>query len=514
MNLVKKYLDIAYCFTLLFFSVVCLQPVQSQKTRIIGSSADYTYFNKQFGTMKKLMGNVVFQDSSTTMYCDSAYFYENQDIDAFGNIRIYPDQGKTQLTGKVLHYRYETRIADIKEDVVLVDEKSTLKTRALFYDLNSSIGYYPGKGVITSEKNIIISKSGQYNKNVRTFLFKDSVTVTNPSYLIETDTMNYITYSKVVEFQGPTLITSKDDSIYCEKGWYDTNTDISSFRQNAWLKGNGRVIKGDTLYYEKNTGFGKGYGNVELWDTTQNVVIRGNYATVDRPKQTAVVTKKALLIQVDNNDSLFMHADTIRTGIFLEQRPDTAITDTFKFAKAYHHVKFFRSDLQGKCDSMYYSFKDSTMEFIGEPVFWTNETQLTASYVKGYIKNQQLEKMDMNNNAFIISQVDTSHFDQIKGRNMTAFFHKNELYRMHVKGNGQSIYFPVEEKEIMGIDKNESSEIVIFFKGRALDRITYINTVTGTMFPLEELSGNDLILKDFKWHKAIRPIVWTDIFTW
>jgi lipopolysaccharide export system protein LptA len=448
------------------------------------------------------------------MYCDSAYFYGNQDIDAFGNIRIYPDQGNTKLTGNILHYRYETRTADIKENVVLVDEKSTLKTHALYYDLNSSVGYYPGKGVITSENNVIVSKSGTYNKNLKTFFFKDSVTVTNPSYLIETDTMNYITYNKVVEFQGPTLITSKDDSIYCEKGWYDTKTDISSFRQNAWLKGNGRVIKGDTLYYEKNTGFGKGFGHVELWDTTQNVIIRGNFATVDRPKQIAVVTKKALLIQVDKNDSLFMHADTIRTGIFIEQLADTLAPDTFKFAKAYHHVKFFRPDLQGKCDSMYYSFKDSTMEFIGEPVFWTGKTQLTAAYVKGYIKNQQLEKMDLNNMAFIISQIDTIHFDQIKGRNMTAFFHENELYRMNVKGNGQSIYFPVEDNEVQAVDKNESSDIVIFFKEKALDRITYINTVTGTMYPLEELSGNDLILKDFKWYGEIRPAKWTDIFNW
>jgi lipopolysaccharide export system protein LptA len=504
-----------FIFIIFFVGIAGNLSLFSQKVRDIAYSADFTGFDKKIGAdVKRLIGNVVFQDSTATMYCDSAYFYNNHDIDAYGNVRIYPDQGNTKLTGKVLHYKAETRMADIKEDVVLIDEKSTLRTKSIFYDMNTSMGYYPNKGVITSESNTIVSKSGIYNKNLRTFLFKDSVTVTNPSYLIETDTMNYITYSKVVEFQGPTLITSKDDSIYCEKGWYDTKTDISSFRKNAWLKGDGRIVKGDTLYYEKNTGFGKGYGNVELWDTTQNIIIKGNYATINRPTQTAVVTKRALLIQVDNKDSLLMHADTIRTGIFVEKRKNSSLTDTFKFARAYYHVKFFRSDLQGMCDSMHYSFKDSTMEFIGTPVLWTEKTQLTANYIKAYIKNRRIDKMDMNSLAFIISQVDSAHFDQIKGRNMTAFFLNNELYKMIVKGNGQSIYFPVEDGEIQGTDKNESSDIVIFFKNRTLNRITYITSVNGVMYPPDELSGADLLLKDFKWHSDKRPLKWTDIFKW
>lgn len=512
MAAIFRYLRVAFIFLVSFGSSLSLF---SQKIKLIDHKADFMFFDKKRGAdIKRLMGNVAFQDSTTTMFCDSAYFYDNQDIEAFGNVRIYPDQGNTKLTGKVLRYNAATRIADIKEDVVLVDEKATLKTAAIYYDMNSSVGYYPNKGVITSENNIIVSKSGAYNKAARTFYFKDSVTVTNPSYLIETDTMNYITYSKVVEFQGPTFITSKDDSIYCERGWYDTNTQISSFRRNAWLKGDGKVIKGDTLYYEKLTGFGKGYGNVEVWDTTQNVLIRGNLATVNRADQTAVVTKRALLIQVDKKDSLFMHADTIRTGVFTALRKDSSAVDTFKFARAYHHVKFFRPDLQGKCDSMHYSFRDSTMEFIGTPVLWTEKTQLTAQYMKAYIKNQKIDKMDMKTMAFIVSQVDTAHFDQIKGRDMTAFFSNNEIYKMIVKGNGQSIYFPLDRGEIQGTLKSESSDIVIYFKNRALDRITYVNTPNGVLYPPDELSGQDLFLKDFKWHNDKRPLKWIDIFNW
>jgi lipopolysaccharide export system protein LptA len=571
--------------------------VYGQKVRNIDYTADYVEGIKINGeNVNKCMGNAVFRDSATTMYCDSAYFYKNKDIDAFGNIRIYPNRSATVLTGKSLHYNAELRLANISRDVVLVDEKSTLRTEILYYDVKTGLANYPNKGVIVSGETNITSNTGIFNSNLNTFYFKNKVVVVNPSYLIHTDTMNYITTSKVVEFQGPTIITSKDDSIYCESGWYDTKTDISTFRKNAWLKGSGRVIKGDTLYYEKLTGYGKGFGNVELWDTTQNIIIRGNYAIVDRPAQIAIVTKKALMIWVDKTDSLYLHADTIRTGLTIEKkqlsgsdtldlnaisltkdsvtpnkglhlantdsllskkdsilvkkdsimvnkdsvlakpdsllvntdsisvnnlsitdvtkRPETYTVDTFKFVKAYHHVKFFKSNFQGLCDSMFYSFKDSTLELIGAPVLWSDKNQMTAQKAKLFTKNQKMDRLEMNIQSFIISKEDSIHFNQIKGKNMVGFFKDNELVKLVVKGNGQSIYFPIDQGEVSGINKTESSTIHIFFKNRQLSRITYINSVDGGISPLDKFPENELKLKDFIWHNERRPLKWQDVFVW
>jgi len=551
---VSKAIKIIFIQAILLFLGVLL--VYGQKIRNIDYTSDYLEGIKINGeNVNKLMGNVAFRDSATTMYCDSAYFYENKDIDAFGNIRIYPNRSNTQLTGKALHYNAEQRIANISRDVVLIDEKSTLKTDIIFYDVKTGYANYPNKGSIISGETNITSNTGSYNSNINTFYFKNNVVVLNPSYLINTDTMNYITTSKIVEFQGPTIITSKDDSIYCESGWYDTKTDISSFRKNAWLKGSGRVIKGDTLYYEKLTGYGKGFGNVELWDTTQNIIIRGNHAIVDRPAQIAVVTQKALMIWVDKTDSLYLHADTIRSGIYFEKRvipvsdtlnlatiaiiadsttfkadsakidnlkinelakkEEISTTDTFKFVKAYHHVKFFKPNFQGRCDSMYYSFKDSTLELLGAPILWSEGNQMTSEKAKLFTKNQKMNRLDMNGLAFIISQEDTSHFNQIKGKNMVGFFEKNELVKLVVKGNGQSIYFPPgDDGEIQGVNKTESSSINIFLKSGKLNRITYINSVDGGLSPLDKFPENELILKDFIWHNEKRPLKWQDVFIW
>jgi lipopolysaccharide export system protein LptA len=572
---------------------------RAQKQHINYKANVIEYDKKIAADANRLIGNVVFVDRSATMYCDSAYFYtKTEDIDAFGNIRIVPDKGNTSLTGNLLHYIAKDRIANISGNVVLINDSATLRTQSLFYNMSTGISNYPSKGTIESGQNKIVSSQGIYNKYTKQSFFKKDVVVTNPQYIIHTDTMNYNTGTKIVDFQGPTIIVSnQNDSIYCEKGWYNTNNDISSFRQNAWLKYSGRIIKGDTLYFEKISGLGKAYGHIETVDTSNNIIVRGNYATYDRNKKSALITKKAMMIQVDKTDSLYLHADTIFSGVFtvatkkrisdsLALHNDTIKTikestqnkketpkntientkvskkkkikdkesekkalalsketlkaptdttsgnqdssnfitsvDTFKFVRACHHVKFFRSDLQGKCDSMYYSFKDSTLQFLGSPVLWTGAIQMKAERITLFTKNKVMERMEMINSAFIINQDDSINYNQIRGRNMTGYFVKNELHRMLVVGNGQTIYFARDKSKgpIIGIQKCESTNIALQFKKKgkpekvALDKITYIKTVAGVFHPPHELTGNDLKLKDFEWLEDDRPKSWLDIFNW
>ena len=594
-----KYIGFYFVFFLLVFNF----SASAQKQHINYKANLIEYDKKIALDANRLIGNVVFIDRSATMYCDSAYFYNNtEDIDAFGNIRIVPDKGNTSLTGKILHYIAKDRIANITGNVVLINDSATLKTQSLFYNMNTGISNYPTKGTIESGQNKIVSNQGIYNKYTKQSYFKKDVVVTNPQYVIHTDTMNYNTGTKIVDFMGPTIIVSNEnDSIYCEKGWYNTNNDISSFRQNAWLKYSGRIIKGDTLYFEKISGLGKAFGHIETVDTSNNIVVRGNYATYDRNKKSALVTKKAVMIQVDKNDSLYLHADTIFSGVFTvatKKRINDAVddslalnndttkiiketakkiketaenittteskrgskkkkskdkdvekkvmalsdetfkaptdtiagnqdssdfvtsVDTFKFVRACHHVKFFRSDLQGKCDSMYYSFKDSTLQFLGSPVLWTGAIQMKAEHITLFTKNNVLERMEMINSAFIINQDDSIRYNQIRGRNMTGYFVKNELHHMFVVGNGQTIYFARDKGSIIGIQKCESTDITLRFKKKgkpekvSLYKITYIKSVAGIFHPPQELTGNDLKLKDFEWLEDDRPKSWLDIFKW
>jgi lipopolysaccharide export system protein LptA len=511
--------------TLSVFILFTFLPANAQK--YINYSGNTVEYAKSIAPdAVRILGNAKFIDRrSATMYCDSAYYYQNsENIDAFGNVRIVPDQkGNTSLTGNILHYTAADRVATITGDVVLINDSAKLTTQNILYNMTTGVATYPGKGTIVNGKTTIVSDHGAYDKYKKEAYFKKNVVVTNPQYVIHTDTMNYNTTTEIVVFLGPTFLNSTDnkDSIYCEKGWHNTKKDISLFRQKAWIKSGSNIMKGDTLYYEKLTGEGKAYGHIEMRDTTQSSILRGNYAIYNRPKKIGIITKRALMIQVDKKDSLYLHGDTLSYGTFTEFKDSLSkVPDTFNFVKAFHHVKFFRADLQGKADSLFYSFKDSTLQFFGEPILWAEENQLTSEFIKIFIKNKKIDKMEMTNNSFAISQQDSGRFNQMKGRNMFGFFANNELRKLYVKGNGQMIFFHKDQDEIMGIQKTESSDILIYFKKNektgkpALDKVKYINDVQGTFNPPLELKGGDLKLKDFIWLIKYRPKIWTDIFIW
>jgi hypothetical protein len=158
--------------------------------------------------------------------------------------------------------------------------------------------------------------------------------------------------------------------------------------------------------------------------------------------------------------------------------------------------------------------KDSTLELIGKPVLWSENYQLTAQYAKLFTKKQKMEHLEMNNLAFIISLVDTNYFNQIKGKNMTGYFSDNNIYKLVVKGNGQSLYFPLDQNEVQGVNKTESSSIIMYFKNKKFDKITYVNSVSGAFTPLDQYPKDEMRLKDFQWHNDKRPWKWQDVFTW
>ena len=251
---------------------------------------------------------------------------------------------------------------------------------------------------------------------------------------------------------------------------------------------------------------GKAYYNVELTDTSENIILKGNYALYFEATDYAMLTDSALMIQINDQDSLYIHADTLKSV------PDT-IRDV-RTIKAYYHVKIFRADLQGKCDSLTYSDLDSAFRFYGEPVIWSDENQLTAELIEIFTKKQKIDHIKMNNGAFIISEEDSSHYNQIKGRNMTGYFKHGKLNYVDVNGNGETLYFVPEENIIIGANKAESSSLKIYLEETKISRINFLTQPEAIYYPIELLSPNDAILSDFVWMEEYRPLKMEDVFKW
>jgi lipopolysaccharide export system protein LptA len=481
--------------------------ISAQEVRQIEINADYIEFDSQLGSgAKRLLGNVRFKHEDIFMTCDSAWYFSDDNIvEAFANVHLW--QGDTlDLYGDYLKYNGNIKMANVRENVILIDNENRLTTDYIDHDFGNDLAYYLGGGRIINGDNTLVSRQGYYYTKEKNFFFKDSVVVINPDYTMYSDTLKYHTVSEVAYFLGPTDIISEENFIYCENGWYDTKNDISQFSKNAYLQNEDKFLQGDSIYYDRVAGVGKAYRDVELLDTTQNIILQGEVAFYNEKTEYAMLTDSALMIQIDEADSLFVHADTLLSV------PDT-IPDKM-LIKAFYKVKFYRKDIQGKCDSLVYTDVDSVFHFYGEPVLWSDENQLTAEKIEVYTKNQKLDRLEMINSAFIISFEDSLKFNQIKGRNMTGYIRDNQLQRILVDGNSQSIYYAREEENYIGVNKAESSNLVILFSENEIDKILFRPDTDGTFYPIDKFPEAQSKFENFMWYESYRPKNRFDVFRW
>lgn len=496
----------------IFLSLICFSlhgqeqaSKSTKKAKVNIRKADYLDQRDYLGDdVKLLIGNVKLQHENTIMFCDSAYLYgDSSYVEAFDNIHIIQNDS-IHLYGDLLLYEGNNNLAKVRENVKIVKKDITLTTDYLDYDRIKNVGYYYNGGEVVSGENTLISDWGYYYPDFNEVHFKDSVVVTNPKYSIFSDTLKYNTVTEVANILGPTFIMSDDNLIYSEDGYYDTMNDKAKLQRNSYVQGKEQVLKGDTIYYDRKIGLGEVFYNMELHDTTNHIIIAGDYGYYNEQSKYGLATQKAQLMQIHQKDTLYLHADTLQLIPLVEEES--------RMVKAFYNVKFFRKDMQGRCDSMIYDFRDSTNTFYNNPVIWAMGNQLTAQTIKLYTKNQALYKAEMINSAFVVAPEDSLFFNQVKGRNMTGYIRNNELYKIDVDGNGQTVYYPKDNEFVIGVNRAESSNLTINLKNRQITGIKMRVDPNGNMNPPFLLPTQDVRLKGFIWLEEIRPKNRWDIF--
>lgn len=460
--------------------------------------------------VRRLIGDVIFKQDDTYLYCDSALFYElRNSIDAYGHVRI--EGPRARLTGELLHYMGDIRVANVTGKVVtLSDGKMTLTTTQLDYDLAKDIGEYRTGGKVVDKENVLKSRKGYYYAAERMVYFRDSVRLVNPGFDLSSDTLKYNTVNEVSYFYGPTEIfsTGSDSGyIYCESGWYDTRAGKAWFSKEALIRSTTNVMRGDSILYDRVRRTGRAWNNVSVSDTSQGVIISGDYAWMDEVRGQSFVTGRTVLTKVFETDSLFLHADTL----YAEQDS----SGRRKTYYAYRQVRIFKPDLQGQCDSLVYTTADSSVNFFGKPVLWSLNNQLTAKHIRLQLAFNRPDRLFMTAESFMISREDSLRYNQVKGRDMLGYFSESKLYRIDVIGNGQSVYHLRNgKKQITGINQADCSDMSIFIKNNAISRISLLRNPDATLHPVKEVSPADMKLKDFAWHGLLQPLSKQDIFSW
>ena len=454
-----------------------------------------------------LKGNVRFRHDNALMYCDSAYFYEKANsLDAFGNIKIV--QGDTLFVyGDFLFYDGNMKLARLRRNVRMINRKTTLTTDSLNYDRIVNLAYYYTGGKIVDEENTLTSVWGQYSPNTDDALFQNEVHLVNENFVMNADTLKYNTKSKVANIVGPThILYNKETDIYSNLGWYNTDTEQSMLLNRSFIKHkDGKTMTGDTIFYDKKNKFGEGFINVELTDSVQKATLYGDYVYYNENTENGLGTDSALFVDwSDKEDTMYLHADTIFTS------KDSVYDEV----KAKYNVRFFRSDVQGLCDSLTYTARDSVLNMYGEPVLWAEENQLSGDLIKAFTKNQKVERVHILQAAMAVQQEDSIHFNQLSGKEIIAYVDSGQLKKVDVNGNAETIYYPKDDKDstLVGLNKTQSSYVAMYLKNKKVDRIVLTTASSGTMYPLEQLSGGDIYLKNYFWLPEQRPLSRDDVF--
>jgi lipopolysaccharide export system protein LptA len=485
----------------------------TNKTIIHLEQADILIFDENISKERQLIrGNVKFRHDSSYMFCDSAYFYEQAvSLEAFGNVRM--EQGDTLFVyGDYLFYDGNIELARMRRNVRMVNLQQdssivTLYTDSLDYNRITDIGYYFDGGKIVDEENVLTSVYGQYSPNTKIALFNDSVRLNNPQFVLYSDTLEYSTDTKIATILGPSVIVSDSGVIHTSKGWYNTELNTSLLLDRSEVTSGNKILIGDSLIYDKATGIAKAFGNVFLTDTAQKMDLTGNVGYYEEKTEYAFVTDSACALEYSQGDTLFLHGDTLQL---------ITIDSTARIMRAVHGVRFYRTDIQGVCDSMFFYTKDSVLYMYEKPILWNDDQQLFGDTIIVFMNDSTVEYVHVPTSAFVVQavdSVDTEHYNQLGGNDLKAYFTGKNIDHIDIDGNAESVFYPLEKDSTMiGHNYTQSSYLSIWMKEGKLDKMKIWPSPKGKMTPLPDLLSEQKDLKKFAWYGDIRPKDKDDIF--
>ncbi len=475
-----------------------------KKSKVFVERTKVQRYTESLG-IERLLGDVIIRHEKTRFYCDSAHLHNKKNnFEAFGNVHIEINDS-VDVYGDRLVYEGNNRVAELFGNVKLIDKKTELTTEHLVYNRNTKTAFYDDGGTIVSEDNTLISKRGYYHTQNKIFYFRQDVVLTNPDSETYSDTLVYNTINETAYFQGPTVIRGKESTIYTEAGWYDTKTDFSKLTKRPTISSSEQTISADSIYYNNSTYFGQSFGHVEIVDTLHQVIIKGKFGEMWDKKGLSYITDSAMAITYDDSDSMFIHSDTMWMHFDKNRKAKKMLS--------YYNVRFFRDDMQGRCDSMAYDMQDSTIRLYDNPVIWSGVNQLTADSINIVVSKNRVDSLVMFNTSFIVSKDSTNSFNQIRGKNMVGYFRNNELHKITVDGNAQTVYYIREEDGyLIGINLAESSSMIIRLKDNDVYNINYQSKPIEIMYPEKDIPKDMKRLKGFNWQEVLRPKTKEDIF--
>lgn len=521
-------IGITICW-LLMAVVAHAQPpiVDSSKLLEILHADRYNFEKKDsLNSLLSLAGKVELRQQGTLFFADSAVLNQNTNVvEAFGKIHIN-DGDSIHTYSKFLRYKGNEKLAFLKNNVKLVDNKgSVLTTNELNYDMNLGMADYVNNGKVINKKTTLTSKIARYYEATKDVIFSKQVVLVDPEYRMLTDSLQYNASSEIVTFIAPTTIINGKRKIYTSSGFYNLKSGKAVFAKRSTIIDSTYSIVADDMAFDDKDGLGQFSGNVVYVDSANGVSILSNQLFANKKTSSFLATQLPLMILKQQEDSIFITADTLYSGKLtaLSNRDIPLIIDTVgmnytmpdlagkdssmnRFFEAWHHVRIFSDSVQAIADSMFYAGTDSVFRLFQQPLVWSSESQISADTMYLFTKNKKADKLKAFYNGFIINKVASSAFNQIKGNTINAWFIDGNIDYVRAKGRAESVYYALDELEkFVGMNRSSSDAIDMFFENKKAKKVKFINDLKGVTYPVTQIPPGENQLKGFDWQESKRP---------
>ena len=484
--------------------------VSRPKSKIELIYADRGLGEHKLPNVNIFVGNVHFVHNGMNLFCDSILFNRiSNTIEAFDNVRM--EQGDTLfIYGDYLHYDGEIELARLRDNIRMENISTTLTTDSLNFDRIQDLGYYFNGGTLKDTINLLVSDWGEYSPSTKVAKFKKEVHLTNDQMELFSDTLIYNTDNTIATILGPSEILSAANKILSTKGFYNTSKEQAELLNRSQIYTEGKILTGDSLYYDRLLGIGEAFQNIEMTDTINKNLLTGNYCYYDERLQNAFATDRAVAIDYSQGDSLYIHGDTLRLNTY-----DLNTDSVFREVRVYDKVRIFRDDLQGVCDTLIYNSKDSCITLLNDPVVWNGTQQLLGEKISLFMNDSTIDRAHIEKQALAVEQKDSLHYNQISGNEIEAFFQKGQIHQIDVSGNVIVGFYP-EEKDLtlLGLIRAETSFMTLYIANMQMQKMKMFPQSNGVLYPFTQIPADQLYLDNFVWLEYLRPKSKEDIFNW
>jgi lipopolysaccharide export system protein LptA len=493
-----------------------------------------------------LAGNVRLKQGTAYFNCDSCVINNStHSFEAWGGVHIN-DADTANVYASHLRYLIDKRIAFLDGGVRLTDGKGTLTTPDLEYDMNTNIGIYKHGGKVINKKSVLTSREGYYYADLHDVYFKNNVLLVDPAYTITTDSLLYNTQSQITRFIAQTFIKdSSGRTIETKEGYYDLARGKAEFGQRPKIHDGNTTIIANRIAFDDSSKTSQAVGNVVIYDSVQHTTILAGEVFRDNERDRILATRKPLMIIKQDNDSIFISADTLFSARLtdLPRRNDSLKTDsvtnitmakdslvrdtlkgtrvmnldkkdsTNRYLEAYRNVRIFSDSLQAISDSLFYSFRDSTFRLFQKPVIWSKESQVTGDTVYVFTRNKKADRLRVFEKSFLVNQVKPGIYNQVSSTRMDGYFREGDIDSVRAAGFAQCIYFiQDDDSAFTGVNESKSDVIDIYFDKRELEKVVFRSAVTGTIWPIRQKDPREMRLPNFVWLDDKRPKTKYELF--